>query len=408
MGRPSSFSGQLAAGPARSDRLHGAWRNVRLGRLASGRGLSVYLAVPRLQSPQAGTPAQGTAAGRGNLHQAGSRARRSGPSRRPMDEQAPHHARASPLMVVGAASRSSPSRSGRRRTPTGTWPCSAILLAFSVFSDLTAVATESKVKISGSFLALVLAMVFLGGTPAALIGVITILVGWLRWRDEPALPAQQPPHLRGLPAGRRHRLPRGRRRRPGSPPPTRPSTCCVFGALPARAGDQLRDDRRLRAATSSAAPSSSKVRTVLIPLLPSELAAALMAVGVAFIYDEIGLAGDRPLRRRPGHLPVPARRTAALPAARRGAGAAQQAAGQLPGRDVERDAAHARPAGPDDRPPLAPPSPATRGRSPSAPASRAARRSWSTSPRCCTTSASSSFPTASSRPTCRSPTRTGC
>ncbi len=38
-------------------------------------------------------------------------------------------------------------------------------------------------KISGSFLALVMAMVFLGGTPAALIGVATILTGWLRWRD---------------------------------------------------------------------------------------------------------------------------------------------------------------------------------------------------------------------------------
>ena len=34
-----------------------------------------------------------------------------------------------------------------------------------------------------------------------------------------------------------------------------------------------------------------KLRTVLIPLLPSELAAALMAVGIAFIYVEIGLAG---------------------------------------------------------------------------------------------------------------------
>ena len=31
----------------------------------------------------------------------------------------------------------------------------AVLLAFSVFSDLTAVATESKVKVSGSFLAMV-------------------------------------------------------------------------------------------------------------------------------------------------------------------------------------------------------------------------------------------------------------
>jgi putative nucleotidyltransferase with HDIG domain len=63
-------------------------------------------------------------------------------------------------------------------------PLFAVLLTFSVFSDLTAVSTESKVKVSGSFLALVVAMVFLGGTPAGLIGVATIGVGWLRWRDE--------------------------------------------------------------------------------------------------------------------------------------------------------------------------------------------------------------------------------
>jgi putative nucleotidyltransferase with HDIG domain len=62
----------------------------------------------------------------------------------------------------------------------------SILLVFSVLSYVTAVTTESKVKVSGAFLALVLAMVFLGGTPAALIGVATNAIGWLaRWRDEP-------------------------------------------------------------------------------------------------------------------------------------------------------------------------------------------------------------------------------
>ena len=43
--------------------------------------------------------------------------------------------------------------------------------------------TESHLKISGNFLAIVLAMVFLGGTPAALIGLISILVGWIRFRE---------------------------------------------------------------------------------------------------------------------------------------------------------------------------------------------------------------------------------
>ena len=58
-----------------------------------------------------------------------------------------------------------------------------MLLALSVTSDVLALAVRGRIRISGSFLALVLAMVFLGGTPAALIGVATILLGWLRWRE---------------------------------------------------------------------------------------------------------------------------------------------------------------------------------------------------------------------------------
>jgi len=72
--------------------------------------------------------------------------------------------------------------------PESNWDMSlfAILLAFSILSYATAVTTESSVKVSGAFLALVLAMVFLGGTAAAAIGVLTNLVGWVfRWRDEP-------------------------------------------------------------------------------------------------------------------------------------------------------------------------------------------------------------------------------
>src|SRR5215204_1609859 len=72
------------------------------------------------------------------------------------------------------------------QTSEGNWDMvlPVVLMAFSIFSDLTAVRVESALDISGSFLALVVAMVFLGGTPAALIGVVTILVGWLRWGTE--------------------------------------------------------------------------------------------------------------------------------------------------------------------------------------------------------------------------------
>jgi putative nucleotidyltransferase with HDIG domain len=72
--------------------------------------------------------------------------------------------------------------------PEANWDLAlfGVLLVFSVLSFLTAVRAESKLLISGTFLALVLAMVFLGGTPAALIGVSVTTMGWLvRWRDEP-------------------------------------------------------------------------------------------------------------------------------------------------------------------------------------------------------------------------------
>ena len=61
----------------------------------------------------------------------------------------------------------------------------AIIAVFAIASDLTAVQTASKLKMSGSFLGIVLAAVLLGGGPAALIGVLTIAVGWLRWREAP-------------------------------------------------------------------------------------------------------------------------------------------------------------------------------------------------------------------------------
>jgi putative nucleotidyltransferase with HDIG domain len=59
----------------------------------------------------------------------------------------------------------------------------AVLLASSVVGDLTALDAPSRAgKISSSFLAIFVAIVLLGPTPAATIGVTTIVVGWLRWR----------------------------------------------------------------------------------------------------------------------------------------------------------------------------------------------------------------------------------
>jgi diguanylate cyclase (GGDEF)-like protein len=69
---------------------------------------------------------------------------------------------------------------------TDRWHMSTVLVivAFTIVSDLTSVETGStKVKVSGSFLGIMLAAVVLGGGPAAVAGVLTILVGWFRWRE---------------------------------------------------------------------------------------------------------------------------------------------------------------------------------------------------------------------------------
>src|SRR5438067_102077 len=68
-------------------------------------------------------------------------------------------------------------------------PLLASLLAFAVVSDLWAIDTaanptpQHRMLMSGSFLALVLAMVLLGAAPAALIGAATIAVGHFRFGE---------------------------------------------------------------------------------------------------------------------------------------------------------------------------------------------------------------------------------
>jgi putative nucleotidyltransferase with HDIG domain len=73
-------------------------------------------------------------------------------------------------------------------SPSANWDLVTLvlLLVFAIASDLMAASIRSsKLKVSGSFLALVVAMVLLGGPPAALIGAITIVAGWIKWREAP-------------------------------------------------------------------------------------------------------------------------------------------------------------------------------------------------------------------------------
>jgi diguanylate cyclase (GGDEF)-like protein len=65
------------------------------------------------------------------------------------------------------------------------WPLTVIVV-FTVIGDLTSVeAFSPKLKVSGSFLGIMLAAVLLGSGPAALVGTASIAAGWLRWREAP-------------------------------------------------------------------------------------------------------------------------------------------------------------------------------------------------------------------------------
>lgn len=177
------------------------------------------------------------------------------------------------------------------RGSTADWnlPLFGILLGFSVFSDLTAIETASRLKTSGSFLALVLAMVLLGGAPAAVIGVLTILVGWARWRDAPhyllnnVLTYATFPLIGGIAF---HETTSGFGITAADPS----FYTLVFATflLALAINFTMIGLYKCYLERSAFFP---KVRYVLVPVLPSELAAALMAVGVAFVYHQIGIAG---------------------------------------------------------------------------------------------------------------------
>src|SRR3954465_5895555 len=68
-------------------------------------------------------------------------------------------------------------------------PVFVALSAFAVVSDLWAIDTSAnptgkdRLLMSGSFLALVVAMVLLGAVPAALIGLATIAIGHVRFAE---------------------------------------------------------------------------------------------------------------------------------------------------------------------------------------------------------------------------------
>ncbi len=165
----------------------------------------------------------------------------------------------------------------------------AVLAISAVLSELTAITLPNgKLGISANFLALVLAMVLLGGAPAAAIGFVMIAATWPRWREP------FPTFLSNLAsfawyallAGLAFQVAISQLGLSSSDPAYYLLVFATFVLALALnflfvAGYQCYLER---------ASLASKVRDSLLPILASELASALLAVATVFVYHHLGLS----------------------------------------------------------------------------------------------------------------------
>jgi putative nucleotidyltransferase with HDIG domain len=162
------------------------------------------------------------------------------------------------------------------------------LLALSIVGDLLVVQTAaSGVKTSSSFLAIITAIVFLGEAPAAAIGVATILTGWAfaRYPGKDLLINLVTYAWFPLIGGIAFHEAVGAT---GSSQTDPLYYILIFGLFTLA----LAVNFAIIAGYSAYVDRSrvwTKVRRALGPVLPSELASALLAVGIARAYVDLGL-----------------------------------------------------------------------------------------------------------------------
>jgi putative nucleotidyltransferase with HDIG domain len=164
-----------------------------------------------------------------------------------------------------------------------------VLIVCASVSDLAALDTaSSRMKVSGSFLSLILAMVLLGGPQAAIVGVVSIAVGWLRWRYSTGgllnnlVAYAWFPLLGGLGF---HEAREAAGLDSGDVSFYLLVVAVFVVALGLNflfvAGYQCYVDRT---------PFFAKVRETLVPVLSSELFSAVLAALIVFLYYQVGLA----------------------------------------------------------------------------------------------------------------------
>jgi putative nucleotidyltransferase with HDIG domain len=173
--------------------------------------------------------------------------------------------------------------------PSADWDIGLLvsLLVLSIAGDFLALAVHGRINISGSFLALVLAMVFLGGAPAALVGVVTIVVGRLHWKEPPQAFLNNLVTYASFPLAvglGYHALARSAG--------LTTSDSWFYAAVLGVFAVSLILNFALIAAYNCALDGSSfrsKVTDVLVPVLPTEVVAAVLAIVVTYLYVHLGL-----------------------------------------------------------------------------------------------------------------------
>jgi putative nucleotidyltransferase with HDIG domain len=164
----------------------------------------------------------------------------------------------------------------------------AVLLASAVASDLRAIRiTANKIVVSGSFMVIITAIVLLGAVPAAVIAVVTTLASWASSR----YPAHDLlinvavyaafPLLSGF-------LFEHAVEEIGVGPSDTSYYLLILGLF---VGALTIDFVTITAYTSYVDGVSfrSRIKTFLLPVLPSELVAALLCLGITFAYEQLGL-----------------------------------------------------------------------------------------------------------------------
>jgi putative nucleotidyltransferase with HDIG domain len=177
------------------------------------------------------------------------------------------------------------------RAPHGDWdiPVFLVLLALSITADLSAFdSVASRIKVSASFLAVVVGAVVLGGAPGALIGAATMLASWARFR--------WPVHdlLININAYAWAPLVAGLAMHAGADATGVTSDDALYYLLTFGAFClAIAVDFTVIASFSSyleGSRLSTKLQRVLLPILPSELVSAMLVVGFTFMYVKAGVA----------------------------------------------------------------------------------------------------------------------